>query len=192
MTIKLQKNKWWSSRKQRPSCGGPGSGHTVVQTGPSSAWLQQLPPQLPPQGEDGPAPFWSLGPLGKSPGPCTSFSLTWLPPGRPCIHSTAFLSLRWASSSARGRWLGRAKAPEDQKASLGWKGEAAALSSQRCRGGLRTPGRGEVELACSRLLLPIYIEEREKGIISVVLKSLERLCLASSQQKELSQDQEHI
>lgn len=54
----------------------------------------QLPPQLPPHGEDGPGPFWSLGPLGKSPGPRTSFSLTWLPPGRPCIHSTAFLSLR--------------------------------------------------------------------------------------------------
>lgn len=42
------------------------------------------------------------------------------------------------------------------------------------------------------LLLPIYIEEREKGIISVFLKSLERLCLSSSQQKELSQDREHI
>ena len=134
-------------------------------------------------------PSGALGPLANPQGPSqASASPGYLQAG-PVSTALPSLPLGVSAAQLRAAGWGGLRHQRTRRQAWGWEGEVAALSSQRCRDGLRTPG--QVELRSSRLL-PIYIEERKRGIISVVLKSLERLCLASSQQKELSQDQEHI
>ena len=162
----------------------------------SALLFPPLPPSTPAP-TSAPSSGWGLpssllepwAPLANPQGPSqASASPGYLQAG-PVSTALPSLPLGVSAAQLRAAGWGGLRRQRTRRQAWGWEGEAAALSSQRCRDGLRAPG--QVELRSSRLL-PIYIEERKRGIISVVLKSLERLCLTSSQQKELSQDQEHI
>lgn len=88
------------------------------------------------------------------------------------LMCTAFPSLRCICSSARGHWVGKAKANRGPEGKLGGeKGRQQPPPSQRCRGGLRTPGQGEGYWHALCFFSP-YIRKKGKGHHICVPKSL--------------------